>query len=192
MKTLKQLLKEKYNLSSYQIAQLSFLCKTFFSEISKMLIMGIVFYKELSLYLFALLTMLILRCTTGGLHFYTYAGCLLTSTIYIGIAIQLLPNITIPLNIKILLLLFCVIVCNYIGPVPSKYRPPYSKKHIKTYKTIVSTFIFIFTLVLYIIPESPHLIVGFWIIILHSLQLIIAKYRRKEAQNDSNIINIYH
>lgn len=180
MKTLKSQLKEKYNLSNYQIAQLSFLCKTFSSEISKIFIMGVIFYKQLPLYLFALLTMLILRCTTGGLHFYTYTGCLLTSIIYIGISIKLLPTVTIPLNIKILLLLLCIIVCNYIGPVPSKYRPPYSQGLIKKYKTIVSTFIFIFTLILYIIPESTYLTVGFWIIILHSLQLLIAKYSRKE------------
>lgn len=181
MKTLKQLLKAKYNLSSYQIAQLSFLFRTLSSETSKMFIMAIIFYKELPLYIFTLLTMLILRCTTGGLHFYTYIGCLLTSILYIGISIWFLPNVIIPPNVKILFLLLCIIICNYIGPVPSKYRPPYSKEHVKTYKTVVSIFIFIFTLILYIIPESQFSTIGFWIIILHSLQLILAKYRRKEV-----------
>lgn len=181
MKTLRQLLKEKYNLNNYQIAQLSFLFKTLSSEMSKMFIMGIIFHKHLPLYFFALFIMLILRCTTGGLHFYTYMGCLITSIVYMGISIWILPNVILPTNVKILFLLLCIITCNYVGPVPSKYRPLYSKKQVKTYKTIASIFIFLFTLILYITPESPYFTVGFWIIILHSLQLIIAKLRRKEA-----------
>lgn len=84
MKTFKQLLKEKYHLSNYQIAQLTFLSKTVFSELSKILIMGVIFHKQLPLYFFSLLIMLVLRCSTGGLHFYTYVGCLTTSIIYMA------------------------------------------------------------------------------------------------------------
>lgn len=180
MAAIRQLLKEKYHLSNYQIAQLAFLTKTFLSEISKMLIMGIIFHKQLPLYFFTLFVMLILRCSTGGLHFYTYAGCLTASIVYIGLAIVLLPTITLPLNMKTLLMLICIIVCYYVGPISSKYRPAYSKNFAKKCKYITSYFIFIYALVLYIIPESSFFISGFWIIILHSLQLLIAKYTRKE------------
>ena len=180
MKTIEQHLKEKYHLSSYQIAQLAFLGKTLFSETSKMLIMGIIFQKYLLLYVFALFIMIILRCSTGGLHFYTYLGCLLTSIIYIWLAIILLPKILIPLNLKIVLLLICILVCYHIGPIPSKYRPPFSDDFIKRCKKTISYFIFLYTLILYIMPKSTYLTVGFWIIILHSLQLIAAKYIRKE------------
>lgn len=180
MKTFKQHLKEKYDLSNYQIAQLTFLGKTIFSEISKVFIMGIIFFKHLPLYIFALLIMLVLRCTTGGIHFYTYIGCLTTSIIFLWSGIILLPNIAVPLNVKLILLLLCIISCYYIGPVPSKYRPAYRSKFIQKCKLIISTFIFLYTIVLYVMPESPYINVGFWIIILHSLQLIIAKYTRKE------------
>uniref|UniRef100_UPI0040562C58 accessory gene regulator B family protein n=1 Tax=Agathobacter sp. TaxID=2021311 RepID=UPI0040562C58 len=180
METLKQHLKEKYHLSNYQIAQLIFLAKTFFSEASKILIMGIIFHKQLPLYFFALFIMLLLRCSTGGLHFYTYTGCLVTSVIYVWLAIVFLPNIKIPFNIKLLLLLICAIVCYHIGPVPSKYRPPFRDHFIQKCKSIVSSFIFFYSLFLYVMPESTYSTVGFWIIILHSLQLLIAKYTRKE------------
>lgn len=180
MRTLKQLLKEKYNLSSYQIAQLSFLCKTVFSEISKVLIMGIIFYKYLPIYFLALLIMLVLRCSTGGIHFYTYIGCLTTSIIFLWLGIILLPNIAVPLYVKLILLLLCILSCYHIGPVPSKFRPTYSNQFIQKCKLIVSVFIFLYTITLYVIPESPYLNVGFWIIILHSLQLFVAKYTRKE------------
>lgn len=180
MGNIKELLKEKYALSSYQIAQLEFLGKTLFSEISKIFIMGIVFYNHLSIYFFALFIMIILRCNTGGLHFYTYIACLATSTLFLLLGINLLPNISVPLNVKLFLLLLCIITCYQIGPIPSKYRPAYSKQFIQKRKLSVSFFICIYTLVLYIIPESPYLIVGFWIIILHTLQLTVAKYTRKE------------
>lgn len=181
MKTLKHYLKEKCNLSNYQIAQLVFLIKTLSSEVSKMIIMAIIFYKYLPLYFFALFIMIVLRCNTGGIHFYTYIGCFITSTLFLLLGIILLPDMTIPLNIKILLLLLCIITCYHIGPIPSKYRPAYSKQFIRKCKSNVSFFIFLYSILLYIIPESPYLIVGFWIIILHTLQLIIAKYTRKEA-----------
>lgn len=32
---------------------------------------------------------------------------------------------------------------------------------------------------MYIIPENPYFAAGFWMIILHSLQLFVAKIRKK-------------
>ena len=179
MQSLKQLLKEKYQLTNYQIAQLDFLRKTFFSESSKVFIMGIIFYKNLPLYLFALFIMSILRCSTGGIHFYTYAGCFITSLLFLWLCIKLLPYIFIPLNFRITALLICMFICYCIGPVASKYRPPFSKNFIKKCKIIISVFILFYTLILYIMPESQYLIVGFWIVILHTLQLLIAKIIKK-------------
>ena len=47
MKTIKKHLQETYHLSNYQIAQLIFLFKTTISELSKIIIMGILFYNRL-------------------------------------------------------------------------------------------------------------------------------------------------
>lgn len=182
MKTIKQQLKEKHHLSNYQIAQLTFLVKTLFSEVSKTLIMAVIFYNQLPNYFFALLIMIILRCSTGGIHFYTYAGCLTTSILFLWLGVVLLPNIEIPLSFRLILLLLSIFSCYYVGPIPSKYRPTYDKQFINRCKRISAFFIFFYTIILYIMPESQFLIVGFWIIILHSMQLIIAKITRKEVQ----------
>lgn len=179
MTFVKKYLKEKYQISKYQIAQIEFLFKTLSSELSKMLIMGIIFHNQLTLYLFALLIMLFLRCTTGGLHFYTYWGCLICSIIYVGLVLLILPFINLPTYLKLLLLLICIFICNRVGPVVSKYRPTPSKELYTHGTKATCMFIFIYSLVLYIIPENKHLTVGFWIIILHSLQLIVAKIRKK-------------
>lgn len=179
MEPLKKYLKDTYQLSSYQIAQILFLFKTIASEISKILIMGIIFHKQLPLYIFALSIMLFLRTSTGGLHFYTYAGCLVTSIIYIWLAIDVLPQITVVKYVQISALLICILLCNRIGPVTSKYRPSSCQNHFTKCKKFITLFIFIYTLILYIIPENEYLYVGFWVIILHSLQLFVAKIRKK-------------
>lgn len=179
MELIKKHLKEKYQLSNYQIAQIGFLFKTLFSELSKMVIMGIIFHNQLALYLFALFVMLFLRCSTGGLHFYTYLGCLGSSIAYVGLALLVLPLIKLSTHMQLLLLLICILVCNVVGPVVSKYRPTPSKELYSRGKKTTCMFIFIYSLALYIIPENAFLTVGFWIIILHSLQLIVAKIRKK-------------
>lgn len=179
MSTIKLFLKEKYNLNNYQIAQLVFLLKTLSSEFSKMLIMGILFWNHLSHYLFALLIMLCLRCTTGGLHFYTYFSCLAASTIYLWLAVVLLPNFMLHKAFQLVGLLLSLLICYYCSPVPSKYRPEYPQALITRCRNIVCSFIFIYTLILYILPENQYLIIGFWVVILHSLQLLVAKIRKK-------------
>lgn len=179
MELIKKHLKEKYQLSNYQIAQIAFLFKTLLSELSKMIVMGILFHNQFTLYLFALFVMLFLRCSTGGLHFYTYWGCLACSIIYIGLALLVLPFIKVPTYLKLLLLLICIFICNFVGPIVSKYRPTPSKElYTRGIKT-TCMFIFVYSIALYMIPENKHLTVGFWIIILHSLQLIVAKIRKK-------------
>ena len=181
MSTIKLVLKEKYNLSNYQIAQLVFLLKTLSSELSKTLIMGILFRKYMSLYLFALLIMLCLRCTTGGLHFYTYLSCLAASTVYLWLAVIFLPSFMLPKTFRLVSLLCSLLICYYCCPVPSQYRPEYPQSLITRCRKTVCSFVFTYTLILYIIPDSQYLQVGFWVIILHSLQLLVAKIQKKGA-----------
>lgn len=171
----KDYIKEKYHFSSYQIAQLTFLFKTVVSEISKVLLMSLLFHNRLSHYFFALLIMLCLRCSTGGMHFYTYWSCLTASALYLWISVVLLPKLTFPPAISLLLLAFSMLLCYFAGPVTSKYRPPMPPdKQLKS-KHATCAFIFLFALIQYIIPDNPYCKIGFWVIILHSLQLLIAK-----------------
>lgn len=183
MEQVKSYLKNTYELSNYQIAQIFFLYKTIFSEVSKILIMGFLFHGKLPLYIFALFVMIVLRSLMGGLHFYTYLNCLLASAIYLGLAIYVLPHIPIVLNLQIILLLFSILICNHIGPITSKYRPESCKRYFTQYKRLATVFILLYTLILYIMPRNnPYLCVGFWVIMLHSLQLIIAKLQAKGGE----------
>lgn len=88
MEQIKSHIKGIYHLSNYQLAQASFLFKTIASEISKILIMGILFHSQLPLIIFAFSVMLCLRGSTG-------IGCLATSALYLWLAIYILPHNTI-------------------------------------------------------------------------------------------------
>lgn len=179
MDKLKGHLRNKYNLTNYQIAQIIFLFKTLLSELSKMVIMGLLFHKHFFVYCFALFVMVFLRTTTGGLHFYTYWGCLFMSMAYMGLSVVILPMLSIPLPIKLCMLICAIIICYIIGPITSKYRPANPPKQIRTLQKICIFFIFIYSITLYIVPENPYLTTGFWVIILHSLQLIAGKIKKK-------------
>ena len=179
----KSYLKNTYEFSNYQIAQIFYLFKTIFSEVSKVLILGFLFRGRLSLYIFALFVMIFLRSFMGGLHFYTYLNCLLGSAIYLGLAIYVLPYISTALYWQISFLLLSILICNYIGPVTSKYRSDSCRKNFIKYKRLATVFILFYTLILYIMPENNvYLCVGFWVIMLHSLQLIIAKIQKKGGE----------
>ena len=51
MKNFKTNIKQKYNMSNYQVEQIVFVFKSVGSELSKMLIMGILFQNEILLFL---------------------------------------------------------------------------------------------------------------------------------------------
>lgn len=179
MERIKLHLKETYHLSNYQIAQIFFLFKTVASEISKIIIMGLLFHEHLKSYLFGLSVMVILRSAMGGLHFYTYISCLITSFLYLWLAIYILPNVTVIKLLQLIILLFCILLCNHVGPITSKYRPPECELYFQRSTHFTCSFIFIYALILYIMPVNHYLTIGFWVIILHSLQLLLAKIPKK-------------
>lgn len=182
---IKKYLKEKHHISNYEIAQIEFLFQSIFSELSKMIIMGILFREHLGLYLFALCIMLYLRSTTGGLHFYTYWSCLATTFAYLWLAIIALPGLRLPSHVQTAALLTSIIICYLAGPVVSKYRPAPSPRHYKHCRNLSCGGIFLYGVISYIMPANQLTTVGFWVIILHSFQLMAAKSRKKGGeQND--------
>lgn len=178
---MKQLLKTYYEFSDYQIAQLEYLFKTILSEISKMLLMGILFRHELDLYIISLLALCFLRTSTGGLHCKTYLTCLLSSMLFMIIAIRILPLIPVLPVIKITLLLPCIIINYWVGPVTSDVHLPLTEDIIRSGRLRATFLVILFIVTMLIISESKYTISIFWIIIIHTLQLVIAKIRKKGA-----------
>ncbi|MCM1134239.1 MAG: accessory gene regulator B family protein [Clostridium sp.] len=176
---MQEFLKRQYQFSDFQIAQLQFFGKTIASELSKLLIMGFVFKDRLGLYLFAMAIMLPLRIAVGGLHCKTYFSCFLVTFSYTFLSLMVLPSIPVNKLCQMILLFICMLCNYYIGPVTSTVHVALSKHHVKKVRIQAFLLIFFYIVVLYIVPESPYMTVGFWVIILHSLQLILARIIKK-------------
>lgn len=172
---MKELLKTYYGFSNYQIAQLEYFFKTVFSEISKILIMGFIFKNELDIYFITLLAMLLLRTSTGGLHCRTYWGCLFASTAYMVIAIKVLPLIPVSVMLMTILLIPCIFINYFVGPVTSDVHMPLTAETIKKSRIKAALFITLYMVVILVFPRNAYTLAIFWITVIHTLQLIAAK-----------------
>ena len=179
---MRELLKSTYQFTDYQIAQLVFLAKTLLSEISKLFIIGLFFWRELSFFFICVFILLLLRTSTGGLHCKTYLSCLVASCFYIIFTFKILPLIPIGQIPAMILLILCAVIDYSIGPVTSDVHLPLTEKVKQRGRICTVITISFFFILMYIIPENLYAITGFWIIISHTLQLVAAKIRKKGGQ----------
>lgn len=177
---IKVYLQNRYHYTNYQIQQLQWFFLTLFSEISKIFLLFFYFYyfKQITFYLWALVVFWIMRFNGGGLHCKTYWGCFLFSSSYMIFAIQVLPNIPFNKIVYILLLIICMGISIMIGPVPSKLKKHLSNEKLSCYKICLFQIELLYCILMIIIPENQYLIIGFWIIMIHTLQMGIAYIRR--------------
>lgn len=178
MKTIALTLQKHYNFSNYQMKQLEYLFASILSELSKFLILGILFHSKWQIYLVCIAVMMLVRGVSGGLHCKTYLACLSLSSIYLFLAIYILPMITVSKTVMLIALLLCCLITYYIGPVTSVYRPVPSPESRAKSKTQVFVIIFFYLILTYLLPESIYITSGFWIIILHTMQLMAAYFMK--------------
>lgn len=167
-----------FSFSDYQIAQLKYLLFTLLSESTKFIILGFIFKNNFISFLYSIILFSVLRLTTGGLHCTSYIGCLITTFFFLFISIYMLPLIKLPIFIISLFLCICALINFTIGPISSKKRLPLNST---TKKRLAyrSVFIIFLHLILLLCFKSKLLIIGSWLIILHTLQLIIANLQKE-------------
>lgn len=178
-------LKKEFQYTDYQIGQLRYLYEVIVSELSKLIIMGIFFaiLNQFSYYCFAVVVLLLLRTSTGGLHFNKYSSCFLFTLGFFFTAVVVLPHyLQTSRIIQLILLLACILINYYIGPIVSSRRKAPTQKLITKSRIDSFLVVFLYMMIVYIIPSNHYITVGFWVIILQTLQLIAAcaKKRRKE------------
>lgn len=177
-----------YGYTDYEMAVIKYSVIALFSEISKLIILGTAFaiIGKFDLFVASSFLLMFLRINGGGYHCKHYSTCLLLTACVSGGAIILLPQIHITNDSIILLtLVSCLFTTYYIGPVPSPFRPTPDGQLVKRCNNKSFLTIFIFIIIVSIFKSNiiirPYLIVGFWTIILHTLQLILAKILKKGA-----------
>lgn len=165
----------KYGFTDYQTAQLRYFFLTVFGELSKLIIMSFLFREKIGLFIWAVFILRLTRSASGGLHCKTYWGCFFLSLIYMFLAIELLPLLPVNKFCQMVGLFICIVLSHHIGPITSSLHPVLSEEVSAKLKNKLVTVIFIFYIILFIMPQNQYMTVGFWVIILNTLQLTVAK-----------------
>ncbi len=181
MKLIVNYLKEEFHYTDYQIGQLRYFFEMLWSEFSKLLIICIVFSYIGYVYefIFAVIILLSIRTVTGGLHFRTYLSCFCFTFLFFCLAVLFLPQLKLRKLYKLISLFICIIINYRIGPIVSSKRKEPNEKLRNKSKKSAFRIIFIYLLILFIVPENRFLTVGFWVIILQTLQLLWAWSHKK-------------
>lgn len=184
MELLSKLINQSKEIPEHQKKLAIFHFKCWLYDGSKFLIFLVFFFliQRLDMYLYAFIIMLPLRLNTGGLHFKHYWSCFLFSFGYMLIVTIPLADIRLPYGISILLLFLCVIINCSIGPICSASRPVLPQQEIIKYRqkgALLTCYDILLTILFWHTHLAP---VGFWAIILHSMQLIIGNIRTKRGE----------
>lgn len=179
-------LRENFDYSTNEIALIEYGFLSIVMELSKFIIMVILFTtigKPLE-FLFGTFILLLSRSNTGGLHFSSYISCLTFTILILYAGCVFLPKtINIPDIGMLILLLSCIIVTYLIGPIVSKSRPNPSSTQIQKSKLQSFKIIFIYFILTFLFSEYEFIQIGFWIILLQTIQLIFAYFLRKEKSD---------
>lgn len=130
-------------------------------------------------YLYAITILCPLRIASGGIHFKHYISCFAFSFGYLCAVILGLSAITPSLVVVAAALLTCVCVNVITAPAFSSARPTLDAASItrSKHQTLVfSLYAFSITLLFY---QTSLAMIGFWVVVLHALQLVIAKLFKK-------------
>lgn len=170
---------EEKECSNPEFELLRYIVLSFLSEASKIVILAVLFHSQIPLFLFVLGMMVLMRKSTGGMHCKRYLACFMVSLIYMFLCIVLLPKIPLPKFLMLLGLLVCICVNYKIGLVVSKYHQ--KPDEVRKRKAGIRSFIVIFfyMAVMFILPENIYMCGGFWVIVLHTLQLFLAHVNLK-------------
>ena len=155
--------------------------KCFLYDFSK-LAMFLIFFglvHKLDYFVFAYAVMLPLRKISGGLHFKHYTSCLIFSFCFFLAAIMLLAPIKLPFIIVMIAFMVCAVVIYVIGPIQAPTRPALAETEIAKRRKNAMFAIVYAAVLTGLFFESRLGMVGFWVIMLHTLQLVIAFIKKK-------------
>ncbi len=183
-------IQEEYGFSDYQIKLLPFSFTGILYDLSKTLIFGIYFciIGRFPEFLFALIPLVLLRIRSGGIHFRKYWTCFFFSFLYFCLAIHILP-VLVPMHPLAVypVLLVCAVTDYLVGPNTLKEKivvrdavmKDAQSSRIKKAKIECFQVVLIVAILCFLFPENRYLIVSFWTVVIHAVQLVITKVMRE-------------
>lgn len=167
--------------SNYEKKLLTYLLQCILSEGSKIILFTVfaLYSNCLKEFLAALILLILLRTNGGGIHCRHYFTCLVLSFTVLFGSIVLAVSIPPPAFIMQGLTFGCALMGHRLAPVSSANRPPADSNLIEKCKRNTLVIILIVFTIICIIPNSLYSKIGFWTIILHISQLLLAKFSQK-------------
>ena len=168
--------------ADYETKLLYYLLECFLSEGSKILLFTIFSLKYHCLleFLTALSMLMLLRTNGGGIHCRHYCGCFLLSFMALFGSIFLAVHISCPVFFMQGVTVGCAFIGYRFVPAISANRPPPTLELIKRCKKNTLFLILAFFILICIFPNNLYIRIGFWTMILHIGQLLLAVFLQKE------------
>lgn len=169
---------EQQELYEYRKEIQIFYLKCLLMEGSKILLFTFTFWKLglIREYWMTLFVLLLLRTNGGGIHCKHYISCFFVSFVVLYASIVIPLYVHLPSACSLVLL----IMSGYLGyrlvPIVSETRPEPSSKVIEKSKRNTVLVISAFFVLICISPYNLYLNIGVWTIIIHIIQLLIAKF----------------
>lgn len=172
-------------LSEYEKKLQEYYWKCFVSEFSKIILFLIVYmFLNLTMeYFVALFYLMLLRNNGGGLHCKHYISCLLVSFTFISASIFLGIYAVLPPVLPYIITLLCSVVGYFLVPITSNNRPEATPEQTKMSKRNTVIIILLFLMLMCICPNHTYVNIGFWTILLHIIQLIVAYFTKEVKRN---------
>ena len=178
---------ESANLNSKDQKFLIFRVKCILYDISK-LILFVAFFAvihKLSSFIFAFLIFYPIRQISGGLHFKHYFSCLVFSFGYMYLVVVMLAPLTIGHAVVVPILAVCAAVIYAIGPIRPPSRPALSAQEFAEHRKKAFSIVCYESVLIVLFFDHRLASAGYWTIILHTLQLVMAFIIKKGGERNA-------
>lgn len=187
MQNILHMASESASLNSKEEKILIFRVKCFLYDISK-LILFLAFFAaihKLSSFIFAFLIFYPIRQISGGLHFKRYFSCLVFSFVYMILVVAVLAPLTLELAVVVPILAVCAAAIYAIGPIRPPSRPALSKQEFAEHRRKAFSIVCYEAVLIVLFFDSDLASAGYWTIILHTLQLVMAFIFKKGGERNA-------
>lgn len=182
MNEFKNEIMKNYTMHEQELLKYFFLCMLY--EVGKFVILFIFFsmFQMQTVFCIEVIILMTIRNFFGGLHFKHNISCFLFTLAFMVAGMILNESINPNFFYKIGILVICCIVSIMIKPIMSCNHPKASKKAETIYHRLGILQMFIYLMLFITMKTFPYSNLCFWVIVLQTLQLLVAEYNRKEAK----------
>ncbi|SHJ34490.1 Accessory gene regulator protein AgrB [Dethiosulfatibacter aminovorans DSM 17477] len=182
-------LTKNQNLPEDTLASIYYSLEILINTIVKLLIPMVVFLVigQIDMYFYILLFTISTRTFIGGVHFSSFIGCTLFTTVFFLLICFLAQTAIVSQTAGICIFVFAILVFALYAPVISRNRPEYDKRQRSRFKMIAITVTVIYLAIFLSTKSWDFAQVILWGVCLSTIQLLIGKevnryYERKTVQ----------